>query len=96
MPREGITSSTAHLTLADEGDSFNRDIRRDAENGDAAAQYTLGGLYDMGLSVEQDYKEAAKWYRKAAKQGYADAQYSLGLRYLLGEGITQDHKKAEE
>jgi uncharacterized protein len=34
--------------------------------GDAAAQYDLGCMYDKGVVVPQSYAEAAKWYRKAA------------------------------
>ena len=54
------------------------ELRRDAEQGDAEAQYTLGGLYDAGHGVVQDYVEARKWYLKAAEQGVAMAQYGLG------------------
>ena len=32
-----------------------------AEQGDYRAQYDLGLIYDKGLGVPQDYKEAAKW-----------------------------------
>ncbi len=32
-----------------------------AERGDAEAQHNLGVMYDNGLSVQQDYTEAAKW-----------------------------------
>ena len=37
--------------------------------------------YDNGEGLEQDFKEAVKWYQKAADQGDADAQYNLGSRY---------------
>ncbi len=52
-----------------------------AEQGHARAQYELGGLYNMGKGVEQDYEQAAKWYRRAALQNDADAQCSLGNMY---------------
>ena len=42
-----------------------------AEQGNAAAQYNLGVMYDNGEGVPQDYAEAAKWYRLAAEQGEA-------------------------
>lgn len=44
-----------------------------ADQGDAAAQYNLGIMYDNGQGVAQDYGAAVKWYRKAADQGDADA-----------------------
>jgi TPR repeat protein len=40
-----------------------------AERGDAAAQYNLGVCYHNGDGVEEDAKEAVKWFRKAAAQG---------------------------
>ena len=44
-----------------------------AEEGNAPAQYLLGGMYYNGQGVPQDYQLAVKWYRKAAEQGEADA-----------------------
>lgn len=44
-----------------------------AEQGYVSAQYNLGYMYDKGYGVEQDYREAEKWYRLAAEQGDADA-----------------------
>ena len=48
-----------------------RKIRISAEQGDAEAQLRLGIMYSKGKGVPQDYKEAAKWFRKAADQGNA-------------------------
>ena len=42
----------------------------------AIGQYFIGRMFNNGEGVTQDYKEAAKWYRKAADQGDADAQGS--------------------
>ena len=43
--------------------------RHAAEQGDAAAQHTLGIMYANGLGVPQDDAEAVRWYRLAAEQG---------------------------
>eukprot|EP00729_Bicosta_minor_P032566 gene32566-biopygen11449 len=59
-----------------------------------AAQCNLGIMHANGNGVEQDYVEAAKWFRKAAEAGYAMAQCNLGNRYLNGEGVEQDHVEA--
>ena len=61
-------------------------IIRNAEQGDAEAQYELGRAYEIGYPypVFRDDAEAAKWHRLAAEQGYAAAQYSLGLMYRIG------------
>jgi TPR repeat protein len=65
-----------------------------AEKGDAAAQYSIGFMYDQGKGVPQDYAEAARWFRKAADQGDARAQYSIGFMYAQGQGVPQDHAEA--
>ena len=61
-----------------------------AEQGDARAQTSLGGMYYNGQGVQQDYVEAAIWTRKAAEQGYAPAQADLGVLYWNGQGVPQD------
>ena len=48
-----------------------------AKNGDAEAQYNLGVMYDNGLGVLQDYKEAFHWYRLATEQGYTEGKIKI-------------------
>ena len=67
-----------------------REFRPLAEQGNADAQFMLGGMNNNGQGVPQDYKTAAKWYSLAAEQGDAGSQYSLGLMYGIGKGIIQD------
>ena len=62
-----------------------------AEQGDAAAQYNLGVLYEKGRGVPQDYTQARQWWEKAAVQGHAKAQFNLGVLYDSGQGVSQDH-----
>jgi TPR repeat protein len=69
-------------------------IRPLAKRGDAAAQFALGGMFDTGKGVSQDYGQAAFWYRKAADQGAPLAQLSLGMMFDTGEGIPQDYGQA--
>ena len=40
-------------------------------------------MYDNGEGVEQDFKKAVYWYRKAAEQGDAEAQEILRTMMLL-------------
>ena len=40
-----------------------QELREKAEQGEADAQYNLGGMYYIGEGVPQDYAEAVKWYR---------------------------------
>jgi len=65
-----------------------------AEQGNAHAQYRLGDLYAVGLSVRKDDVEAVNWYCKAAKQSHPRAQYTLSAMYDFGRGIPVDHGKA--
>ena len=66
-----------------------------AKEEDAEAQYLLGMHYVQGLGVAQNFKEAAKWFRKAAKLGNADAMYCLGMCYGRGEGLKENFVEAE-
>ena len=65
-----------------------------AEQGDADAQFNLGGMYDNGWGVPENDKTAVKWYTLAAEQGHADAQYNLGQMYDKGQGVPQNLKTA--
>ena len=44
-------------------------LRQAAEQGDASAQFTLGGMYANGEGVLEDYVQAYAWYILAAAQG---------------------------
>jgi uncharacterized protein len=48
-----------------------------AAQGDAVAQTNLGQMYQYGLGVPKDDKEAVKWYRLAAAQRNAVGQTNL-------------------
>ncbi len=73
--------------------SFDDDLKQ-AESGEANAQYVLGRRYYYGDGVIQDRKKAVAWQTRAADQGHAAAQYVLGLLYLAGEGVDQDSQHA--
>ena len=45
----------------------------------AEAQFYMGSIYQKGIGVKPNVKEAKKWYQKGAAQGYADARYQLEL-----------------
>jgi TPR repeat protein len=71
-----------------------KEIMREAESGDAEAQFILGMMYDHGQGVHQDYKEAVKWYAKAAEQGQIDAlfmhDFSLGMKETIRKAESGD------
>ena len=51
-------------------------------------------MYPDGLGVEQDFKEAVKWFEKAADQGAAMAQNNLGGMYEKGLGVEENYVTA--
>lgn len=57
-----------------------------AEQGDSAAQFHLGVIYDQGEEFPQNLGWAIYWLRCAAEQGHRQAQYRLGLIYDMGYG----------
>ncbi len=58
------------------------------------AQYYVGMMYMQGQGVEQDYKNAGKWFRTASEKGIPQAQYKLGDLYLKGRGVPKDYEYA--
>ena len=81
------------VTLAGNGEMFE-ECRREAEQGDAGAQCTLGLMYFSGLNVREDSAEGIRWLRKSAEQGYDMAQASLGNIFYRGDGAAQDYGEA--
>ena len=75
-----------------------------ANQGDEAAQFAIGNMYELGRGVPQDYAQALAWYREAADQGNAAAQcrrgrspgagWQLGYMYYRGQGVPQDYAQA--
>jgi len=68
--------------------------RQAADEGHAAAQYSLGCSYSQGEGVAKDMYEAVKWWRRAAEQGYLEAQYNLGCSLSSGTGTVKDCAEA--
>ena len=69
-------------------------MRKLAEQGDPAAQFSVGARYATGEDVPQDYAEAVRWFSMAAEQGHVVSQATLGAYYWAGRGVPQDLVKA--
>ncbi|MGB9494428.1 MAG: tetratricopeptide repeat protein [Azonexus sp.] len=67
-----------------------------AKKGHAESQFNVALMYEKGIGVGKDEKEAVVWYGKAAAQGNAAAQYNLGVLYENGRGTATDFAKANE
>ncbi len=59
----------------------------------------IGDLYyerlGRGKALAPNYKEAAKWYRKAVEDGEHEAIFRLVTLYRRGLGVKQDDEKAD-
>jgi uncharacterized protein len=67
-----------------------------AKEGHADSQFNVASMYERGIGVGKDEKEAVIWYGKAASQGSAAAQFNLGVLYENGRGTPVDFAKANE
>ena len=67
-----------------------------AKDGHADSQFNVALMYEKGIGVGKDEKEAVVWYGKSAAQGNAAAQYNLGVLYENGRGTHIDYAKANE
>jgi TPR repeat protein len=69
-------------------------LEREAERGNAAAQYDLGLIYYKGQEIERDFQKAFWLFEKAVSQGHSGAQYNLGLMHYKGQVVKQDFQIA--
>lgn len=67
-----------------------------AKEGHADSQFNLAIIYEYGIGVGKNEKEAVFWYDKAASQGSSAAQYNLAVLYENGRGTEIDFAKANE
>lgn len=89
--QEGVAAYEAgNLPLA------MREFRTAAETNDANCQYNLALMYEQGIGVAKDEKEARVWYGRAAEQGNANAQFNLGVLYENGRGGDVDFAQANQ
>jgi hypothetical protein len=65
-----------------------------AEKGDPEAQVFIAYMYEGGLGVQKDFKEAFVWYEKAAAKGQVTAQFNIAYLYKNGLGVAKDDKQA--
>lgn len=58
--------------------------------GDPRSMFDLGSMYEFGMGVAVDLRQAAVWYRHAADYGHAQGAYNLGTMLESGEAGQQD------
>lgn len=67
-----------------------------SEGDHSKAQWKLYEMFDQGIGVRQDSKEAFRWLMKLADKGDSMAQFLAGSAYLTGKGVEADPGKAVE
>ncbi len=67
-----------------------------ARLGDPAAQTLIGELYDKGLGIKRDKKEATLWFKLAAEAGSSNAQFAYAMKLLEGKYIAKDKAMAHD
>jgi TPR repeat protein len=61
-----------------------------ADKGHPMAEANMGYMYENGLGVQMDLREAARWYQLAAEQGDPYSETRLGYLYEKGLGVRRD------
>ena len=70
-------------------------LKARSDEGDNRATRQLAEMYYTGRDgVEQDYREARRWYERLAKRGDPRAQTTLGLMHARGYGVEQNYQVA--
>ena len=85
-------SSPSLAAENDEATPYQVEIwQKKATEGDAESQFNLADALQKGEGgLDQNEKEAAKWYYKSAIQGFTDAQFAMGFVCRGGNGIPMD------
>ncbi len=89
-----IVLTVTIFSFAVHGNSYVNKIRKEAESGDAEAQFALGARYYFGKGVKKDYAEAFSWFSKAAEKEHIKAEYNLGICFYYGKGVEKNFVKA--
>ena len=63
---------------------------KQAEQGDAEAQFKLAMAYYEGNGIGENHEKAFEWWLKAAEQEVPGAMLNLGTMYRDGDGVEQD------
>ncbi len=67
-----------------------------AQLGDAAAQTLVAEIFEQGLGVVRNRKDAAFWYEQAANSGDPSAMFKFSLMLMEGSVVPRDKKRADD
>ena len=69
-------------------------LKKSANMGCSDAFIELGDLFNLGLFVEEDKKEALAWYKKAYEAGNAHGCGKIGFAYYYGTDVEENKAEA--
>lgn len=70
-------------------------LKKEAEAGNAAAQFYVAEMYYLANGCERDFKKAVQYFKSAAESGIDAAYAWLGWIYEEGAGVPLDLYEAE-
>ncbi|MEK6639956.1 MAG: trypsin-like peptidase domain-containing protein [Nitrospirota bacterium] len=82
-PTSEDTKSTTNAQIGSIDYSNFSQVKKAAERSDPRAMFQLGEMYSDGKAVQENFAEAAKWYRRGADAGYPEAHTSMGMISLI-------------
>lgn len=83
-----VSSATPEVTKEIKG------LMMQSLQGDLAACYQLGYIYENGEGVAVNEAEAIRWYTKAATNGSPESQFNLAMMMEQGRGCPVNLRKA--
>ena len=98
-PKDDAKCSTCdgfHLMLQGDYPRAMHIFRLRAAEGDSMAMYNLGWMYQHGLGMPPDMRQAIVWYGKSGDRGNGRALVNLWDIYTKGLGVPVDHELAHQ
>jgi len=94
-PHDGKDPASAGAPVGSIDYSNFDQVKKAAERGDPKAMDVLGDMYAEGRGVQENFAEAAKWYRRSADAGYPEAFAGMGILSLVkAMGLAGDDESA--
>jgi len=82
------------VSLSSAAQTYSKELKKSAKNGDIVAQRDLGICYYAGNGIEVDKEEALEWLNKAANSGDAISLYYIGKMYEERQVSGENSEKA--
>ena len=94
-PHVGENQASASAPVGSIDYSNFDQVKKATERGDPKAMDVLGDMYAKGMGVQENFAEAARWYRRSADAGYPEAFAGMGMLSLVkAMGLAGDDESA--